>query len=173
MALEEYEDYEHSSEDEEEDCSDGSRDSSPSLNEHELTIKQEDDKTTACMTDGAHLPAAEEANVDAKQEIKEEALDGPVIMRLIDPGLDKQEAPTAPVPNAALESAAAGSGTGERTSHSSGVGPDVQTEAKRVSDFRSLESASLYLTRPFPDLAKPQIQTLLNPEIDFTHCTTM
>lgn len=171
MALEEYEDYERSSEDEEEeDCSDDNR-NSPSPNEHEPTIKHEDDKTTVCITDGAHLSAAEEANVDAKQEIKEEAFDGPVIMRLTDPKLDKQEAPTTPVPNATLESAAAGSSTG--TSRSSGVGPDVQTEAKRVSNFRPLESVSLYLTRPFSDLAKPQIQTLLNPEIDFTHCTTI
>jgi hypothetical protein len=133
MGYEEYEHYGCGSEDEEEDYSEDNR-RSPSPDEHKPIIKQEDDKTTVRITDSAHLPTVEETNSDVKQEIKEEIHNGPFISHLTVPKLEKAE-PSASSP---LESAATGSGAGKRIPHSSEIGPDVKTEGKRVSGFRSL-----------------------------------
>jgi len=136
MVWGEYENYDRSSEDEEEDYSDEDR-SSEDPDEHMPIVKQEDDKTTVRVTDGTHPSAVEEAKADVKQEIKEETCDGLVTGNPADPRLEKGATSASSVPDAAPEPVATGSGTGERTSHSLGIGPDLQTEGKRVSDFRS------------------------------------
>ena len=130
----EYENSNRDSEDEEEDYSDGYR-SSWSPDEHEQSIKGEDDETIVRVTNSAHLSGVEGEMVDFKQEIKEEISDGLVIGFLADPKLEKEEASASFVPDTAPESAASGSCIGERTSCSSKIGPEVQTEGKRVSGF--------------------------------------
>jgi len=123
------------SEDEEEDYSDEDR-SSQSSDEDEEIVKQEDDKTVVPVTDGPHPSAVMETNVDVKQESKEEVLNGPSIARFVD---SKLEILAGTVPGAApVGCAATGGDAGEQASTSSGIGPDVQTEGKRVSGYRSL-----------------------------------
>jgi len=138
MVREEYKKYGLDFGDEEEDYSDDDRDSEDSESEeYKPIIKQEDDKTTVRMTNGAHPSAVEEVKVDVKQEIKEETRDGLVTEIPADPMLEKGATSTSSIPDTAPKPAATGSGTGEQTSRNSGIGPDVQTEGKRVSDFRS------------------------------------
>jgi len=127
-----YEDY-NNREDDEDDYDDEDDDTdddhrSPSPGEFKPTVKQEDDKTIVHTSDGAHPPEVGEANVHVKQEIKEETYDRVVGM---------VDVPVSTVPAAVPGSAATGSGTGKKASRGSGIGPDVQTEAKRVSGFRS------------------------------------
>ena len=117
---------------------------SPSPGEFKPTVKQEDDKAIIPTSEGTYLPGVEEAKVGVKQEIKEE---------IFDRGIAKVEAPVGTVPPAVLGSAETGSGTGEQTSRSSGIGPDVQTEAKRVSCFQS-HSGINELTPPPPQILR-------------------
>jgi len=120
------------SEDEEEGCSDEDR-SSQSSDEDEGIVKQEDDKTTVPVTDGPHPSAVMETKVDVKQETKEEVLN--------DSKLEIAMSLAGTVPDATpVACAATGSGTGEQASTSSGIGPDFQTEGKRVSGCRSLRN---------------------------------
>lgn len=143
-----------SSEDEEEDYNDEDR-SSPSPEEHREIIKQEDDKTTVRVVDGPHLPAVMEMKVDVKQEIKEGVFDGPVVGHLVDLKLEKEETLVGTVPDATLiESAAAGSGTGERASSSSRIAPDVQSEGKRVSGFRSFWNPRTCISHDLPQILR-------------------
>jgi len=65
---------------------------------------------------------------------KEEALNGPVIMHLT-PEPKEEGNSASPTPVATPESLATGGG--KITSRGSGIGPDLETEAKRASDFRS------------------------------------
>ena len=150
------------SEDEEEGYSDEDR-SSQSSDEDEGIVKQEDDKTIVPVTDAPHPSAVMETKVDVKQETKEEVLNGPFIARFVD---SKLEILAGAVPGAApVGCAATENGTGEQASTSSGIGPDVQTEGKRVSGYRlpiALGSASLHLTRHTTDIAKSQSKTVLN-----------
>ena len=123
------------SEDEEEDYSDHDR-SSQSSDEDEEIVKQEDDKTIVPVADAPRPSAVMETKVDVKQETKEEILNGPFIARFVD---SKLEILAGTVPGATpVECAATESGTGEQASTSSEIGPDVQTEGKRVSSCRSI-----------------------------------
>lgn len=117
MAYEEYEGYGHYCDeeenysDEEEDHSDVDR-RSPSLDGHESTTKSEDDKA------------------DVKREIGEEIRDGPVII----PKLEEYSASS--VPGAIPQPVVTGSGAEESAPRSSKIGPNIETEVKRVSAFR-------------------------------------
>lgn len=103
-------------------------------------ITQEGDKTAICITDLAHLPSAG-TQAHLKHEIKEEPRGGsslahPTILKPepeVIPGAGFVSEPTA---SESAEPVVPRSIIGEKTSHSSGVGPDVQTEGKRVSDLR-------------------------------------
>jgi len=149
---EEYNDSE-GEEEEEEDREDDSR--SPSPGECKPTIERGGNETVVRTTDGVHPPAVEEAKVDVKQETSGEVLYGPVIMHLTIPKSEAEGNSTSPTPNATPESAATGSG--KITSCGSGIGPDLETEAKKVSDLRLLSNPlARYLTRPPADVAKPQ-----------------
>lgn len=130
------EDEDENENEEEEEEEDYNEDRSPSPDEHKEIIKQEDDKTVVRVTNDPHFSAVMETKVDVRQETKEEIFDGPIIGHLADPKLEKKETPTGTISDAAFVKFAAGSGTGERASSSSGTGPDVQTEGKRVSGFR-------------------------------------
>ena len=117
-------------EEEEEEGDYNDEDRSPSPDEHKEIIKQEDDKTVVRVTDGPHLSAVMKMKVDVKQETKEEIFDGPVVGHLADPKLEKEETPAGTIPDAVFVKSAA-------TRNGTGIGPDVQTEGKRVSGFRS------------------------------------
>ena len=135
------EDEEGEYSDEEEAHSDDDR-RSPSLDEREPTVKQEpivkqeDDKTIACVADGTHPSTVEEVKVNVKQEIGEGIHDGPIVWH---PGLklENEGSSASSAPGAIYQLVASGGGN-EKSTHSSKIGPDVETEAKRVSDRRSL-----------------------------------
>lgn len=157
---EEYEAYGLNDGDEEEDYTDGDQssndgdeeedyiddDQSSSTDEYEPTTIQEDDKTTVRISDVTHLPS-----VDVKPEIKEEAPGGPTpahipILKPEAEEISRSSFVSDPTPSksGATESGA----TGEQASRGSMVGPDVQTEGKRVSDPRSLKILEL-TSHPF------------------------
>jgi len=99
-------------------------------------IKQEEDKTTVRILNGARPAIAEEAQVTVKQEVKvkEEIRDGPAVPHPIVSKIEPEETPASkhvPGPNAS-GSGVTGSGAGKRASPGSGVGPDVRA-GKMVS----------------------------------------
>lgn len=77
----------------------------------------------------------EEDDSDGEETGQEETLSGPVVMHLTIPKPKEESHSVSPASNATPESAAAGSG--KITSRGSGIGPDLETETKRVSDLRS------------------------------------
>jgi hypothetical protein len=125
---------------EEEDYTDDDR-SSSGADEQEPIAAQEDDKTMIRIIDIAHLPSVQEPQVDVKREIEEEPRDGsalahPASLKPETEGIPGSSFVSNPTTSGSAEPVATGSGTGEQTSRTSGVGPDVQTEGKRVSDPR-------------------------------------
>jgi hypothetical protein len=138
----------------EEDRTDEDR-SSSSSGEHEDIIKQEDDKTIVPVTDGPHPLGITVMKLDVKQETKEEVFDGLVIGHPADPKLEKEEILAGTVPDAAIvELAATGSGADEQASGSSRIGPDTQTEGKRVSVFRSLWNPRACISHDPPQILR-------------------
>ncbi|KAF9651494.1 hypothetical protein BDM02DRAFT_3184498 [Thelephora ganbajun] len=117
---------------EEEDYSDDDDRSSTSSDEREPITKQEDDETTVRITDSAHPSAVEEAETDVKQETEEEICDEPVMGHLPVPKLDQEAAPGLTPDSAPFDSAATGSGIEERTPRDSKIGPNIETEGKRI-----------------------------------------
>jgi hypothetical protein len=74
-----------------------------------------------------------EAQVDVKREVKDRpTLTHPIILKLEPEGISGFSV----IPNPPPKSAASRSSTGDKVSHRSEVGPDAQTEGKRVSDPR-------------------------------------
>ena len=146
----EYEGYGRNSEDEEEDDSEDDR-RSPSPDECKPTTERGDDNAVVRMPDGAHPSAIEEVKADVKQEAgKEVTLSGPVIMRLTP---EKEGNPASPTPDAAPGSGATGSG--KITSRAgSGIGPDLETEAKRVGDLRSLWNPLVRVSHSLPQILR-------------------
>ena len=125
-----------------EEYTDGDR-ISPSPDENKAIDNQEDDKTTVRITDVAPLSLVEEAQVDVKQKIKEEPCGGPALALPTTLKTEPEVTPSSGFASdpTAFEYAATGSSAGERTSRNSGVGPDIQTEGKRVSDLDSRTQA--------------------------------
>ena len=126
----EYEDYPNAEDEEDSD------DDRSSLGPDERKpIVGEEGKTTVHILDGAHPALAEEAQINVKQEIKEEIRDGPSVLHPFISKLEPEEtAASSFVPGpTASEPAVIKSGTGKRAPANSGVGPDVQA-GKRVSD---------------------------------------
>lgn len=135
-------------EDGEEDRTNDDR-SSLSLDEHKPSIKEEDDKTTVHIVGGAHLLPAGEAQVDVKHEIKEETHNGPILTH---PTILKLEPEVIPgssfVPDLPPSESTATKGSArEQAFHKSELGPDVETEGKRVSDPRSIWDPRAYISR--------------------------
>jgi hypothetical protein len=104
--------------------------------------KQEDDKTTVPTADSAPLPSADGVQAYPKQDVKEEKHDK----------LEVEGIPSFP-----RDLTTSDTGREKQASRNPEVGPDVQTEGKRVRIPGNSESADPRFTPLLADLAKPQI----------------